>query len=67
MLPQDVSGQRGPVDPAITQAWDPYDVWLKRVKQPRDRRPQRHAPAVAATGPLETPAHVEPRRLIFPA
>ena len=20
------------------QAWDPYDVWLKRVKQPRDRR-----------------------------
>ena len=20
------------------QAWDPYDVWLKRVKQPRDRK-----------------------------
>jgi hypothetical protein len=19
-------------------AWDPHDVWLKRVKQPRDRR-----------------------------
>ena len=23
---------------ATVRAWDPYDVWLKRVKQPRDRR-----------------------------
>ncbi|HXW09095.1 MAG TPA: hypothetical protein VD737_00640 [Steroidobacteraceae bacterium] len=22
-------------------SWDPYDVWLTRVKQPRDRLPQR--------------------------
>ena len=25
-------------------AWDPYDVWLKRVKEPRDRREPRSAP-----------------------
>jgi hypothetical protein len=27
--------------PAVTRdplAWDPYEVWLKRVKEPRDRR-----------------------------
>jgi hypothetical protein len=29
-------GAGGPV--AIVRAWDPYEVWLKRVKQPRDRR-----------------------------
>ena len=23
---------------ATVRAWDPYEVWLKRVKQPRDRR-----------------------------
>jgi len=25
-------------------AWDPYDVWLKRVKEPRDRRAPRSVP-----------------------
>lgn len=25
-------------DPSATGAWDPYDIWLTRVKQPRDRR-----------------------------
>jgi len=25
-------------------AWDPYEVWLKRVKEPRDRRAPRSAP-----------------------
>jgi len=25
-------------DPSATGAWDPYEVWLTRVKQPRDRR-----------------------------
>ena len=24
-----------------TLAWDPYEVWLKRVKEPRDRREPR--------------------------
>jgi hypothetical protein len=33
--------------PALTGhslAWDPYEVWLKRVKEPRDRREPRSAP-----------------------
>ena len=25
-------------------AWDPYEVWLKRVKEPRDRREPRSMP-----------------------
>jgi hypothetical protein len=25
------------VPPESSVAWDPYDVWLTRVKQPRDR------------------------------
>lgn len=31
MSPQELSTSR-----VATDAWDPYDVWLKRVKQPRD-------------------------------
>jgi hypothetical protein len=33
--------------PALTGsrlAWDPYEVWLKRVKEPRDRREPRPSP-----------------------
>jgi hypothetical protein len=41
MLPQDVPTNRIAVGPAVTGSWDPYDVWLKRVKLPRDRQPQR--------------------------
>lgn len=31
-------GVRGPSDddPSATVNWDPYDVWLNRVKKPRD-------------------------------
>ena len=29
-----------------SRAWDPYDVWLRRVKQPRDDRSPRRAEAV---------------------
>jgi hypothetical protein len=43
MLPQDVSSGGGANGRAIAQAWDPYDVWLKRVKLPRERQPQRGA------------------------
>ena len=25
-------------DPSATGSWDPYEIWLTRVKQPRDRR-----------------------------
>jgi hypothetical protein len=27
--------------PIESSAWDPYEVWLTRVKQPRDARDQR--------------------------
>lgn len=30
------AGESGATSPAT--AWDPYEVWLTRVKQPRDRR-----------------------------
>lgn len=48
MLPQDVPANcSGTGRTIVTQAWDPYDVWLKRVKLPRERQPQRVAvPAV---------------------
>jgi hypothetical protein len=41
--PQDVSTTRGVEVASTTGSWDPYDVWLTRVKQPRDRQPQRAA------------------------
>ena len=43
MLPQDVSANRSATGCTMTQAWDPYDVWLKRVKLPREQQPQRVA------------------------
>lgn len=43
MLPQDVSAGGGANGRSIAQAWDPYDVWLKRVKLPREQQPQRGA------------------------
>lgn len=49
MLPQDVpANSSGTGRTIITQAWDPYDVWLKRVKLPRERQPQRVAAPVEA-------------------
>lgn len=27
-------------------AWDPYEVWLRQVKEVRDRAPHQYAPAV---------------------
>jgi hypothetical protein len=29
---------------ARTSGWDPYEVWLRLVKQPRDRRRRTQAP-----------------------
>jgi len=31
------SGAASEKAPAASPAWDPYDVWLTRVKQPRDK------------------------------
>jgi hypothetical protein len=41
VLPQDLSAARGTDAVSSADSWDPYDVWLTRVKQPRDRLPQR--------------------------
>ena len=30
--------------PIEATAWDPYEVWLTRVKQPRDARDRKQAP-----------------------
>ena len=46
MLQQDVSSGSSAGHRPIAQAWDPYDVWLNRVKLPRERQPQRVAPVV---------------------
>jgi len=35
-------------------AWDPYDVWLKRVKRPRDQAP---TPAVMTRVVTAVPTH----------
>ena len=48
MLSQDVAANRGADNRATTESWDPYDVWLTRVKQPRDRLPQRATLVAAA-------------------
>jgi hypothetical protein len=48
MLSQDVSATRGVDSRPTTESWDPYDVWLTRVKQPRDRLPQRATLVVEA-------------------
>ena len=59
MLSQDVSATRGADSRPTTESWDPYDVWLTRVKQPRDRLPQRAtlvAEAQASAPPSATTA-----------
>ena len=33
---------------SASRSWDPYDVWLRRVKQPRDDRQPRRTEAMAA-------------------
>lgn len=52
VLPQDVSTTRGTDAASTTGSWDPYDVWLTRVKQPRDRLPQRAALVVEVRGDI---------------
>lgn len=51
MSPQEVTTTR-----ATAESWDPYDVWLTRVKQPRDRQPRR-----TDTLDVSTPRPVEIR------
>jgi hypothetical protein len=61
-----VPGATTPLDTAAegaaTRSWDPYDVWLRRVKQPRDLRPVRAAAMGArATTPAASEAGTPPR------
>ena len=51
MLPQDVTASGSVNVPPIAQAWDPYDVWLTRVKLPRERQPQHVAAAEVQAAP----------------
>jgi hypothetical protein len=50
--PQDVSTTRGVEVASTTGSWDPYDVWLTRVKQPRDRQPHRTAAVAEIRAPI---------------
>jgi hypothetical protein len=52
---------------AVARPWDPYDVWLRRVKQPRDDRQPRRAEALAArsAGPATADTGVH-RQLVLP-
>ena len=45
-LPLDVPAVRGPDAVSTAGSWDPYEIWLTRVKQPRDRLPQRATSAI---------------------
>lgn len=51
-----------------TKSWDPYDVWLTRVKQPRDRVPRPGDVVAPSRNPAEEThaddAHVEAGRLL---
>jgi hypothetical protein len=49
----EMSPQELPTNPAAAGSWDPYDVWLKRVKQPRDRQLPR---PVVVEARIETPS-----------
>ena len=50
-----------------TAAWDPYEVWLKRVKQPRDetlrqrKLDQQESGQAASTPAEEAPINPNPR------
>jgi|GEM_PF-5389484 hypothetical protein len=63
MVPQEVSTKG-----TATGSWDPYDVWLTRVKQPRDRVPRPGdvvAPSLDASDEMHADdAHVDGGRLL---
>jgi hypothetical protein len=60
MVPQDVSSDGSAGVRPIVQAWDPYDVWLNRVKLPRERQPQRPAAEIQAATASGARAHGSP-------
>jgi len=46
---------RAPQHHVESDAWDPYDVWLKRVKRPRELDPMIACPVRTATT-VESPS-----------
>ncbi|MGI9245233.1 MAG: hypothetical protein ACR2I8_00780 [Steroidobacteraceae bacterium] len=42
-----------PANADSNDSWDPYDVWLKRVQQPRDRQSRR--PSIIQPALLASP------------
>jgi len=55
VLPHDVSANYGADTHSTTGSWDPYDIWLTRVKLPRDRLPQRATSTTEVHGDLPLP------------
>ncbi len=46
----------------IGASWDPYEVWLRRVKQPREMTPVRTLPVTAEPRPAVVERTVEINR-----
>jgi hypothetical protein len=62
MLSQETQANRAPAE-----TWDPYDVWLKRVKQPRDLQPRRAVTLGPRVDTLnESPGASEPEGALLP-
>lgn len=55
VLPKDGSSARGSDAACPTGSWDPYEIWLTRVKQPRDGVPRRAAPVAAQQDDVAAP------------
>lgn len=53
--------------PIASASWDPYDVWLTRVKQPRDRSAKRAARPVPPSAQVDTSDTARLRILSSPA
>lgn len=58
------AGESGAVSQST--AWDPYEVWLTRVKEPRDRR-ARATPRVPLTPPSQDTSDTGQFRALSPA
>jgi hypothetical protein len=62
-LPSNTAGSL----PVAGASWDPYEVWLTRVKQPRDRIAKRAARSVPPAAQVDTSDTARLRILSSPA
>lgn len=58
MVPHDVPSSRADAARS-TGSWDPYEIWLTRVKLPRERQPGRAAVAAARIEAVAAPSGPE--------